>query len=108
MADHLPAVYQRFLAEYPGVIDSHHRLTDALHEAGPLSVRERRLTKLGISIGCASQGAVRSHARKALAEGLTPQEIRHAAVLAISTAGFPIAIAAFGWINEVFDAEARA
>jgi len=104
MPDHLPAVYQRFVDEYPELIGAHQRLTDSLHGAGPLGARERRLAKLGIAIGCASQGAVRSHARKALADGLTPQEIRHVAVLAVSTAGFPAAIAAYGWINEVVDA----
>lgn len=106
MSEHLPAVYRRFVEEYPGVIDAHHRLTDVLHGAGPLGDRERRLAKLGIAVGAASQGAVRSHARKALAEGLTAEEIRQVAVLAISTAGFPVAIAAYGWINEVIDAGA--
>lgn len=105
MSEHLPAVYQRFIAEYPHVIETHHQLTDVLHRAGPLSAGERRLAKLGIAVGSESQGAVRSHARKALAEGLSPEAIRQVAVLAISTAGFPVAIAAFGWINEVLDAE---
>lgn len=108
MSEHLPAVYQRFIAEYPQVIETHHQLTDVLHQAGPLSTRDRRLAKLGIAVGSESQGAVRSHARKALAEGISPESIRQVAVLAISTAGFPVAIAAFGWINEVLDAESGA
>ncbi len=43
--------------------------------------------------------------RKALAEGIEPEAIRQVAVLAISTAGYPAAIAAYGWINEVLDQE---
>lgn len=105
MSDHLPAVYRRFRAEYPDVSEAHENLTSLLHEAGPLDARERRLAKLGIAVGAGSQGAVRSHARKAIAEGLLPDAIRHVALLAVSTSGFPSAIAAFGWINEVIDAE---
>jgi alkylhydroperoxidase/carboxymuconolactone decarboxylase family protein YurZ len=106
MSDHLPAVYRRFISDFPEVTDAHHELSRLLHEAGPLSPVERRLAKLGIAIGGGSPGAVRSHARKALAEGISVEALRHVAVLAISTAGFPAAIAAYAWVNEVVDAEA--
>ena len=108
MSEHLPAVYQRFIAEYPDVIEAHHELSRLLHAAGPLSAVERRLAKLGIAVGSGSSGAVRSHARKALAEGISVEALRHVVVLAISTAGFPAAIAAYAWVNEVVDAEAGA
>jgi len=39
-------------------------------------VREWRLAKLGIAIGRESEGGVRSHARKALAEGIEREAIR--------------------------------
>jgi alkylhydroperoxidase/carboxymuconolactone decarboxylase family protein YurZ len=80
-------------------------LAERLHEAGPLSARERRLAKLGIAIGRESEGGVRSHARKALAEGIEREAIRQVALLAISTGGYPAAMAAFGWNNEVLDRE---
>jgi 4-carboxymuconolactone decarboxylase len=80
-------------------------LAERLHEAGPLSARERRLAKLGIAIGRESEGAVRSHARKAFAEGIEREAIRQVALLAISTGGYPAAMAAYGWINEVLDRE---
>ncbi|MGH9261120.1 MAG: carboxymuconolactone decarboxylase family protein, partial [Acidimicrobiales bacterium] len=44
--------------------------------------------------------AERSNARKALDAGVTPDEIRHAAVLAITARGFPAAVAALGWIDQ--------
>lgn len=106
MSDYLPRVYERFSADYGSVMEAFTRLADALHAAGPLSPRERRLAKLGIAVGGESEGAVRSHARKALAEGIEPEAIRQVAVLAISTAGYPAAMAAYGWINEVLDREA--
>ncbi len=107
MTEYLPGIYQRFAADYPSVMEAYTALAERLHGAGPLSARERRLAKLGIAIGAESEGAVRSHARKALAEGLEAEAIRHAAVLAISTAGYPAAMAAYRWINEVLDEETR-
>lgn len=79
-------------------------LSKTLHEAGPLGARERRLLKLGVAIGASSEGAVRSHVRKALAEGFSADEIRHAVLLSLTTAGFPQMIAALKWANEVLDA----
>jgi 4-carboxymuconolactone decarboxylase len=75
-------------------------LTRASDGAGPLDDRSCRLVKLGIAIGALAEGAVRSNARKARDAGVTPDEIRHAAVLAITTRGFPAAVAALGWIDE--------
>ncbi len=108
MSNYLPDVYQRFSADYPEVMAAFTSLAERLHDAGPLSGRERRLAKLGIAIGAEAEGAVRSHARKALAEGVEPEAVRQVAVLAISTAGYPAAMAAYAWVNEVLDGESRA
>jgi 4-carboxymuconolactone decarboxylase len=105
VSDYLPDVFERFGSDYPHVMESFQAFAEQLHEAGPLSRRERRLAKLGIAVGTESEGGVRSHARKALAEGIDPEAIRHVAVLAISTAGWPAAIASYQWINEVLDRE---
>ncbi|MCU0307039.1 MAG: carboxymuconolactone decarboxylase family protein [Thermoleophilia bacterium] len=106
MSEHLPHVYERFREEHHDVWEAQQHLAGRLHEAGPLDERARRLAKLGIAVGAQSEGAVRSHARKALAQGIDPAEIRHVVLLAVTTAGFPAAIAAFGWVNEVLDREA--
>jgi alkylhydroperoxidase/carboxymuconolactone decarboxylase family protein YurZ len=104
MSEYLPEVYERFGSEFPDVMTAFRQLADSLHAAGPLSQRERRLIKLGIAIGQESEGGVRSHTRKGLGEGIEREAILHSAVLAITTAGYPAAIAAFQWINEVLDA----
>jgi hypothetical protein len=44
---------------------------------------------LGVAIGAQAEGAVRSHARRALAENMTPDEVRHVGLLALTTIGFP-------------------
>ena len=47
---------------------------------------------------------MRSNARKALAAGATPDEVRQVAMLAITTCWFPTAIAGLGRIDEVLSA----
>jgi len=59
--------------------------------------------KLGIAIGLSSEGAVRSHSRRALQEGISPNELRHAAIMALTTAGFPAMIASMKWVEEVIE-----
>ena len=105
MEGYLPEVYERFRGEFTAVMEAYGGLADRIHAAGPLTQRERRLAKLGIAVGRESEGGVRSHARKALAEGIEPKAILHVAVLAITTSGYPSAMAAYGWINEVLDGE---
>lgn len=97
----LPLPFQRFLTRYPDVEKAHMELSLAVNREGPLDERARRLIRLGIAIGAQSQGGIKSHARRALAEGLTAEELRHAALLALPTAGFPAMIAAAEWIEEV-------
>jgi 4-carboxymuconolactone decarboxylase len=105
MADHeqgyLPDVYRDFRTTFRDVAGAYDRLATACRSAGPLSLREQRLVKLGIAIGLESEGGVRSHVRRGLAEGMTPDELLHAIALAIPTAGFPATSAAYGWANEV-------
>lgn len=105
MTDYLPDVYKRFRERYPEVALALDGLGAATEGAGGLDVRGQRLVKLGVAIGAGAEGAVRSNVRKARALGLTDSEIRQTAVLAISTAGFPAAIAASAWIEQVLAAE---
>jgi hypothetical protein len=69
----------------------------------PIQVGDRRPRK--IAIGKKSEGGLRSHARKALAEGIEREAIRQVALFAISIGGYPAAMAAYGWINQVLDRE---
>lgn len=107
-AGYTPHIYQQVRRELPDVVEAYEGLAARVREAGPLGARDQRLVKLGIAIGLASEGAVRSHVRRGLAEGLTREELLHAIVLAIPTAGFPASVAAYGWAFEVLDAEENA
>ncbi len=103
--DYRPRVYQDLQADYPGIVDAYDALGDACRKAGPLTDREQRLVKLGIAVGLSSEGAVRSHVRRALDDGLTRADVEHAIALAVPTAGFPATAAAFQWAREVLDRE---
>jgi 4-carboxymuconolactone decarboxylase len=98
---YLPEVYKDFIKQYPELNKSYDSLANACHKAGPLDKRTRRLVKLGIAIGMNSEGGVRSHARRALEEGISPEEVRHCVVMAFTTTGFPSMISAYGWVEEV-------
>lgn len=99
--EHLPKVYLEFRSRFPEVAAALDSLGEAADGAGPLDERLARLVKLGLAIGASSEGAVRSNARKALAAGASPEELRHVAVLAVTTCGFPAGIAGLSWIDEV-------
>lgn len=101
----LPAPFRRFFDRYPEVEKAHMELSLTVNRQGPLDEKARRLVRLGIAIGEQSQGGIKSHARRALAEGFTADELRHAALLALPTIGFPAMIAAAEWIEEVLGEE---
>lgn len=100
---YLPKIYQEFKQQFPGVAKAYDTLAASCHQWGPLDEKTRRLVKLGIAIGLSSEGGVRSHARRALAEGISPDELRHAVLMAFTTAGFPTMIAAMKWVEEVIE-----
>jgi alkylhydroperoxidase/carboxymuconolactone decarboxylase family protein YurZ len=102
---HLPDVYLKFRSVYPGVSAALDGVAEAVADAGPLDERTARLVKLGLAIGSTAEGAVRSHTRRAMAAGATPEEVRQVALLAMTTCGFPTAIAGLGWVDEVLASE---
>lgn len=99
----LPAAAGEIKKNYPDLWNAYTRLGAAVSAAGPLEQKAQRLVKLGLAIGARSEGAVHSHVRRALAEGVSADEIKHAALLAVTTLGFPQAIAALSWIEDLTD-----
>lgn len=96
----LPKAFETFRKRYRHVYEAYEALGGAAHEAGPLDQKTRELIKLGIAIGGRLEGAVRSHARRAREAGATPEELEHVVLLAVTTSGFPTAVAAFTWVEE--------
>ncbi len=101
MVGYLPDIYKDFKKQFPEIAKAYDGLAVKIHGWGPLEKKTRRLIKLGVAIGLNSEGGVRSHGRRALEEGITPDELRHTVLLAFTTAGFPSMSAAMKWIEEV-------
>jgi len=108
MTDELPpSGAGRFATRFPDVWRACQALGASAAASGPIDARGRRLVKLAMAIGAASEGAVHSHARQALEEGISPGEIRQVCNLAITTLGFPAAMAALSWVNDVIGDEVK-
>jgi alkylhydroperoxidase/carboxymuconolactone decarboxylase family protein YurZ len=100
----LPPVPQHIAKEHPEVWAALQQLGAALSQTGPLDGRTKRLVHLALAIGANSHGAVHSHARRGLAEGLAAPELEHVALLAVTTLGWPQAIKGLTWIKDVTQA----
>ncbi len=106
MTDTLPPTGAGAMARLlPDVWDAYTALGKAAAESGPLDAETRRLVKLALAIGANSEGAVHSHAKQALAEGLSAEQLRHVVALAVTTLGLPKAVAALSWVNDIADAK---
>lgn len=99
----LPKRFQKFTDDYPEVAKAYEQLGDAVHKAGPLDEKTRALIKLAISTGARLEGAVHSHARKAIKAGCTPEEMRQVALLSLPTIGLPSMMAALSWIDDIIE-----
>ncbi|WP_303905460.1 carboxymuconolactone decarboxylase family protein [Thiohalomonas denitrificans] len=96
-----PGWHQSIQERYPGFIEAVDELGAAVRKAGPLEDKMAHLVQLGAAAALRSEGAVHSHARRALESGATPDEVRHAIILVTSTIGFPNVAAALSWVDDV-------
>lgn len=97
----LPAPYEDFQRTFRRVWKAYDDLGAAVHQEGPITPKFRELIKLGIAIGGRLEGAVKAHTRLAIEQGATKEEIHQVALLAVTTSGFPTAMAALTWVDDV-------
>ncbi|OGB96193.1 MAG: hypothetical protein A3G35_12465 [candidate division NC10 bacterium RIFCSPLOWO2_12_FULL_66_18] len=97
----LPTPYQEFARKHKAVWKAYDELGAACHRSGPLAPKVRELVKLGMAVGARMEGAVHAHTRRALEVGATPDEIRHAVLLAVTTLGFPTTMAVLTWVEDI-------
>ncbi len=70
-------------------------------QEGPLDEKTSHLIQMAASAAIRSEGAVHSHARRAINAGAKPEEIYHSIILLTSTIGFPNVAAALSWVEEI-------
>jgi len=103
MNTELPKGARELASRYPEVWEAYSALGKGCAEAGDLDATTRRLVKLALAVGRGSEGAVHSHARRGLEEGISGEQLMQIAVLAIPTVGLPGAVAALTWILDIVE-----
>ena len=101
-----PKTYVEFVRRFPKLEVAWRAMSDAETD-GPLDERTRRLLKLAISIGAMREGAVHSNVRKALAAGITEEELWQVVALAASNLGMPATVAVYTWVRDIVEPESR-
>ena len=98
-----PQWYLAVKKKHKKSMDAIEKLGKAVREEGPLDEKTAHLIQLAAAAAIHSEGAVHSHARRAIEAGATPDEICHALLLLTSTIGFPVVSAALSWVEGVID-----
>lgn len=96
-----PKHFQNLQKNHQPVLDAVSNIGQAVREAGPLQEKEAQLIQLAASAAIRSEGAVHSHTRRALEAGASPEEIKQALLLLISTIGYPTVAAALSWTEDI-------
>lgn len=96
-----PAFYKGVSEQFPEVIKAVEQLGATLRTGGPLDLKTSHLVQLAAAAASQSEGAVSSHARRAIQAGARPEEITHTLLLLVTTIGFPQAMAALSWAESV-------
>ena len=103
MKEKLPDFLEGVIKQYPEVWKAYQDFGEACNDAGPLDEKTVRLVKLALAVGAKSEGAVHSHTRRALKQGISPEELRQVALLAVTSIGWSPSMAALSWVQDVVD-----
>jgi len=102
--DNIHEIFTQFKDEFPEVYARHEALGKEIHEnTGPLTENSRWLIKIAISAASNHKRALATHINKARAAGVSAEEIKHALLLLIPTAGFPVFMKAYSVLKNVVD-----
>ncbi len=94
-----PKAFRSFSERFPKIAEAWELLSQA-GSSGPIDEKTQRLVKLAIAIGTRSEGSTHSAVRKALASGVSREEILQVVALAATNVGLPGAVAAFTWVED--------
>ncbi|NOY64542.1 MAG: carboxymuconolactone decarboxylase family protein [Nitrospirae bacterium] len=97
----LPKQYSEIKKRYKELFKAVGNLGRVVRKQGPIDEKTSHLIQLAAAAAIRSEGAVHSHARRAIEAGATKEEVYHAVILLTSTIGFPTVSAAISWIDDV-------
>ena len=98
-ASKAPKVHDEFIQRYPALGEAWDNIREA-ESSGPLDERTLRLLKVAIAVGSLKEGAVHSSVRKAMAAGISREELQQVVALVASTVGMPSTVAVYSWVME--------
>ena len=105
MAGTYPEWFSTIRERHQGFMNALDQLGASIRREGPLDEKTAQLLQLAASVALRSEGAVHSHARRAMQAGATPQELTHTIILLTSTIGFPNVSAALRWVEDIIGEE---
>lgn len=95
-------IFTKFKKEFPRVYSDHEALGREIHEnSGPLPEKVRWLIKIAVSGASQHPIALETHIMKAKEAGVSRDEIKHALLLLIQTAGFPTFMEAYSVFKKM-------
>ncbi len=97
----LPKHFEKLQQSYPEYMQAVAELGQVVRKTGPLEEKSINLIQMAAAATLRLEGGVHSHARRALAAGATPQELRHALIVLTSTIGFPAVATAMSWVDDL-------
>jgi AhpD family alkylhydroperoxidase len=100
-----PEHFNRLQAQYPAYVEALENLGVTVGETGPLGGKVCQLIQLAAAAATRSEGAVHSHARRALEAGASIEEIHQTLLLLTSTVGFPTVSAAMSWVDDLLPSD---
>jgi len=96
----LPRTFVKFVSKHPDLVAAHDEMAKAVDATGPLDAKTCSLIKIGVCVGAGLESALRSHVRRARANGAKKAEIEQAIFQAMNTCGFPATVAAWSWAQD--------
>jgi alkylhydroperoxidase/carboxymuconolactone decarboxylase family protein YurZ len=99
----LPKNFRKLKERYGPILEKLEEAGAMLREAGPIDGKTAHLIQLAAAAALRSEGAVHSHAKRAVKAGAGAEEIRHTIMLLTPTIGFPTVAAAMSWAEDVLE-----
>lgn len=96
-----PKHFHRLKDRFPSYLEALETLGSVVRTIGPLDSKTCELIQLAGAAANRSEGAVHSHARRAIDAGASRDEIEHALMCLTSTIGFPAVSAALSWVEDI-------
>ncbi len=95
-------IFTEFKKDFPKVYSDHEALGKEIHErSGPLPEKVRWLIKIAVSGASQHLVSLETHIAKAREAGVKEEEIKHALLMLIQTAGFPTFMEAYSVFKKM-------